>query len=295
MNKTKLLLIVFLLPSCGLWKKYVDKPDPPMCRLGITSVEPKRDLTRVLVYGDGLPGGHTIEVAKRARKTCDALGGCHFGIYLGDVYLTGANTEKELAEKVLTPLSEFNFHSYMVLGNHEYYGTPQAYYDLLLKHKKARLPCNQYFISDESSYEIQVIDTNWPTQASQPKQIKKLCDAKGFKIVAGHHPLWSSGKKKRSAEEKKTRSHFEKQMKQCADVYLAGHDHHQELIINEGFVQVVQGGFGKSLRNIIKGTSGQKFVAKKFGFSLLEIPASGVPEISFYDIKGIFLFGHEFY
>jgi len=301
MRLIALFLLSILTPSCTLWKHYIMKPAPPVCSadtpLGVVALEPERDMTRILIYGDGLGKSPiNVTVAKTARTVCDELGGCHFGIYLGDVYQSGANTLRELEEKVLGPMDAFDFHTYLTLGNHEYYGDPSAYYKLLKKQSKARLPCNQYFITDDSSYTFRVIDTNHPTQAAQVKAMEKLCSSPGFKAFVGHHPLWSSASKQRNSQEKNTREHFEKVIRKCGGVYFAGHDHHQELLVNANIVQVVQGGFGRSLRGVLEKTKGQKFIAKKYGFSVLEIPLdqSERPYLMFFDEQGKMLYPYEF-
>lgn len=298
-----LFLLSFLTTSCTYWHHYIMKPDPPVCNadtpIGVVALEPERDITRILIFGDGLGDSPmSVTVAKMARTVCDERGGCSFGIYLGDVYQSGANTEDEFAEKIQTVFDELNLHVYMAYGNHEYYGDPQAYYDLAKSSANVRLPCNQYFISDDHSYTFRVIDTNHPTQAAQPLNMAKLCDALGFHAFVGHHPLWSSGKTKRNSQEKKTRKHFEKVIRKCGDVYFAGHDHHGELlksVTEEGtIVQVIEGRFGRSRRSVIKGTDNQLWIAKGYGFSIFEIPLDGRPYLMFFDELGKMLYAYEF-
>ena len=128
------LLVAAVLTGCGLWNRYVD--DPPKCSRVLTALEPSRAVTTILVYGDGLgENERATRIAKQARKTCDSVGGCDFGLYLGDVYRTGADDLEELQEKVLAPLDPMflnsDWYTWLLYGNHEYQGNPQAYYELV--------------------------------------------------------------------------------------------------------------------------------------------------------------------
>lgn len=294
MKNIILILLALSVSACNIIKS---KSDPPVCRsatpIGVTAVEPVRLLTRILVYGDGFGAGGIAEsVAKQAGQTCKDLGGCHFGLYLGDIYRTGADTQKELEEKVLNPMRNWDFHMYFTLGNHEYAGDVQAFYDLAQEEDKIRLPCNQYQVTDDNSYTFMIIDTNWPEQAGQPGRVNNLCNAMGFRALVGHHPLWSNSEKSRADEEEKTRSYFEAPLRKCAHAVFSGHDHHGELIVNDGLVQVVEGRGGRSTREVLD--VGQAWIEKGYGFAILEIPLLGFPALSFYNELGDVRFDHSF-
>jgi len=270
---TRIIILVFLLPGCSL---LTGKSDPPKCNTNLTAIERERAVTRILGFGDGFGADRAVTILKQARKSCDMLGGCHFGLYLGDVYLTGANSVSAFEKKILTPLEAVNFHFYLSLGNHEYRGNVQKYYDLIQKHKdKVRMPCNQYQVTDDATYTFRIVDSNHYTHKGQPAAMERMCNAVGFRAFVGHHPLWSNAAKKRNSEEKETRKHFESVMRRCSEAYFAGHDHHQELIVMEptdklpGIVQVVEGGGGRSLRDT--DNVGQYFIREEYGYFVLEI------------------------
>ncbi len=294
MKHFQIVLLALTLTACNIIKS---KSDPPVCRsatpIGVTALEPVRVLTRIVLLGDSFGAGDMTDVvAKQIGVTCKDLGGCHFGLYLGDIYRTGANTQSQLEDKVLRHMEWWDFHMYFTLGNHEYQGDVQAFYDLAQKSDKIRLPCNQYQVTDDNSYTFMIIDTNWPEQAGQPRRVENLCNGMGFRALVGHHPLWSNGTKERKDDEEKTRSYFESGARKCAHAVFSGHDHHGELIIDDGLVQVVEGRGGRSTRDVLN--VGQTWIEKGYGFAILEIPLLGFPKIVFHDESGGVRFDHSF-
>lgn len=66
----------------------------------------------------------------------------------------------------------------------------------------------------------------------------------GWRVLFGHHPLLTTGDHVTDASLETLRGHFT--ARRSFQVYFAGHDHDQQLIEADGFVQVVQGAASKT-------------------------------------------------
>ena len=78
-----------------------------------------------------------------------------------------------------------------------------------------------------------------------------LCDATGWKILFGHHAVFTSGHHaNRNGVVPRVEQALVPLIETCGvDLLLSGHDHHQEHLIADGFHQIIQGAAGK-LRSV---------------------------------------------
>lgn len=141
---------------------------------------------------------------------------------------------------------------YAILGNHDYRGNYQAEIDYTTVSQRWNMPA-QYYVQEKSEDDVSVkfvfIDTSpfedgyyeeekyravWKQDST--KQLlwmdSVLADhSADWKIVIGHHPLYSGGK--RVEETQDVRGHLEKVLKKHqVDVYFAGHEHDLQHIKN---------------------------------------------------------------
>lgn len=186
----------------------------------------------------------------------------------GDVKAFGESRYK----KPYQPLMSKGVPFWAILGNHDvllskaetqvkFYGMPARYY--------AKTLGNPALVS------VFALDTNTFSQDAQ--QIawleKTLSDSKSqWKIVAGHHPMVSSGEHGNDGELKRLR---EKLMpiltKYQVPLYLAGHDHgYERFEPNGGVTQIISGGGGAYLREFKAAKPGSKIRLKAFHFLSLE-------------------------
>jgi 3',5'-cyclic AMP phosphodiesterase CpdA len=90
--------------------------------------------------------------------------------------------------------------------------------------------------------------------------------------VVGHHPLYSSGKRSKSAETLQLRKSLEPIFRQFkVDAYLCGHEHQLEYIAPEGRTHYFISGAGSEVREVKDKISESKFEASDHGFMLLSL------------------------
>lgn len=134
---------------------------------------------------------------------------------------------------------------YAVLGNHDYRGNYQAQIDYTDVSQRWNMPA-QYYILDKQDDDVSVkfvfIDTSpFEDKYYQEEKYKNVWtqdstrqlnwmdsvladNSADWKIVVGHHPLYSGGK--RIEATKDIRGHLEKVLKKHeVDLYFAGHEH----------------------------------------------------------------------
>ena len=158
---------------------------------------------------------------------------------------------------------------YAVLGNHDYRGSYQAEIDYTNVSQRWTMP-DQYYVKDVEDDGITIkfvfIDTNpfedgyyeelkYKTVWSQDSTKQLLWmdsvlsdNSSDWKIVVGHHPLYSGGK--RLEETGDVRGHLEKTLKKHeVDVYFAGHEHDLQHIKNPNYkTHHVVSGAGSDIR-----------------------------------------------
>lgn len=158
---------------------------------------------------------------------------------------------------------------YAVLGNHDYRGNYQAEIDYTNVSQRWNMPA-QYFVEEKEEDGVTVkfvfIDTSpfedgyyeeekyravW--QQDSTKQLQwmdsVLADnSADWKVVVGHHPLYSGGK--RIDATKDIRNHLEKVLKKHeVDLYFAGHEHDLQHIKNPSYqTHHVISGAGSEIR-----------------------------------------------
>lgn len=144
---------------------------------------------------------------------------------------------------------------YAILGNHDYRGNHQAEIDYTKVSQRWNMPA-QYYVQEKEEDGVTVkfvfIDTSpfedgyyeeekysavW--QQDSTKQLhwmdSVLADnSADWKVVVGHHPLYSGGKRIESTQD--VRGHLEKVLKKHeVDVYFAGHEHDLQHIHNPSY------------------------------------------------------------
>ncbi len=181
---------------------------------------------------------------------------------------------------------------YVVLGNHDYKGDPQAEIDYSDIDRKWNMPSRYYskifFIGGDSTSGVLCvfIDTTpflseyyegsdhhvqgQDTAAQRKWLVKTLAEAPAYikwKFVFGHHPLWTGGGRMNapeSAEMKKLlRPVFEKYH---VNAYICGHEHNLQYIRPEGFTSYFVSGAGSETTPVIVHPDGGKFAKSENGF-----------------------------
>lgn len=233
-----------------------------------------------LVLGDWGRNGHyrQRQVADQMDYVMAQLDG-HFVITTGDNFYPNG------VASVNDPYWQTSFENiysgpylfepwYVVLGNHDYRGNPQAQIDYSNISQRWNLPARYYskefeleddsgktalfVFMDTSPFELKYYQEakykavhNQDAQAQLAWLKKTLNESDAhWKIVAGHHPLYSSGKRYQKTMD--VRNALEAVFEQHGvDMYLAGHEHHMEHSLAKGKkVHHFISGAGSSIRKV---------------------------------------------
>jgi hypothetical protein len=188
-------------------------------------------------------------------------------------------------EKPYAPLLDQGVKFHAVLGNHDIinsnngqdqinyplFNMPARYYSFAKSFAKSLPPANDLDRNSEL-VEFFALDTNsnadWRSQLSWLD--RQLVNSKAlWKIVFGHHPLYSSGR--HGGNQQLAAVLAPLFAKHRVGLYLCGHDHGYErfLPIN-GTTYIVNGGGGAPLYQF--GSSGQTaFVSQRFSFMICDV------------------------
>lgn len=258
----------------------------------------------LIVLGDWGRSGqyHQAAVAGQMGKVAATLNAAF-------IVSTGDNFYPSGVQSVQDPQWQYSYEAvyrshflqnnwYAALGNHDYKGNiqaqiaysqvsrrwkmPAAYYsekirlkngDLLLLVVIDTTPLlDGYYQPDNECFEnVQRQDT----AAQRRWLVQTLSDTDShirWRIVAGHHPLYSGGKRKNSDDTRQLRQRLEPLMEQYkVDFYLCGHEHDLQIIQPEqgGFIQLLSGS-GSETRPT-GNTDGTLFCAAAPGFLTISL------------------------
>jgi acid phosphatase len=227
---------------------------------------------------------------------------------LGDnIYENGVERADDLNEKFEAPYGAFDrLDFWLVPGNHDWRRPDSVHKEIQhsLASMRWRMPSNHYripglpqwlniygldttVIEDEIKRPKgrgQILTSNRQAQIAGAE--KALCGAPGWRVLFGHHAVYSGGQHGGSdgvleEQEKQVLPLIEK----CGvQVYFAGHDHHQELIQATRFTQVIEGAGGNETRSVTKRSTGSfrsEWAAREFGFALVHATPKAM-DIQFY-------------
>jgi predicted phosphodiesterase len=209
-----------------------------------TSTKP----TEFMVLGDwgsGLSGQLNIANAMKALHQKAPI---QFIITVGDnIYPDGdiRKFAKDYFEKPYATFVAQKIPFYPTLGNHDvphqdeqiaYFKMPGAYYSF-----------------NKGNIAFFAINTNHFNPTQQSWLTHKLSQSKAtWKIVYGHHPVYSSGPHGDEEESVQLQKELKPLLeKYHVDFYLCGHDHHYERFMPvQGVYYVLTGGGGASIRSL---------------------------------------------
>jgi tartrate-resistant acid phosphatase type 5 len=232
------------------------------------------------------------EVAARMDVVCRKAG-VDFIISTGDnFYPNGVLSETDDAwqysfEQVYNGTS-LQIPWYPVLGNHDYGGDPDAQVRYSMNSSRWKMPARYYHqtfsIPGDSTEKLAVvfIDTSplvrhyygrpsmklvATDSTDQLRWIKKVLSSETsnvrWKLVVGHHPIYTVGERRNNDETKDIRRLLKPVfVKGGVTAYISGHEHNLQHLIVSGVEQFVSGA-GSETRLILP------FVKKRFGRSSL--------------------------
>ncbi len=264
------------------------------------------DASHFLVMGDwGRNGSEQQQaVARQMRSTAAAID-AEFIISVGDnFYPNGVQSVQDPQwkysfEEVYTGYA-LNRDWFIALGNHDYQGNIQAQIDYSAISRRWVMPAPYYArsirLEDGGEMLLVVMDTNpfipayyskggdfaarlrRQDTAAQRKWLEEVLGDTSvryqWKIVVGHHPLYSGGKRKENADThsfaQQFRSFFDAHK---VDAYLCGHEHDLQIIRPAGAytTQFLSGAAGETRPTGT--TDGTLFAASEPGFMTFSVSA----------------------
>jgi len=298
-----LTTIIFLSQHCLLPAQVyirdsanIPKPDAVLIK--------KENALNFIVMGDWGRNGadHQKEVALQMGKTAAEIK-AQFIIATGDnFYPSGVISEwdplwKYSFEDIYTAFS-LQWDWYPVLGNHDYKSNPGAQVKYSAISRRWKMPARYYSmkfpVNGDTTQQVLIafIDTNplipefyknseyGPNVRTQDSAKQKRWLAKTlsdpsphikWKIVVGHHPMYTSGYRTEWYDTKAIRGSLKPLFdKYEVDVYLAGHEHSLQHLMAAGKTNHFISG-AASEKTPVKLGDGGRMAASEYGFMLFSI------------------------
>jgi hypothetical protein len=272
--------------------KWSPRPVPRLDDLAVADHRGASEL-RLLVFGDSGTGDETQRRAGRLMaRVCRELGGCDLALTTGDnVYPAGVRPARngtpdrrfhERFERAYEPLGRLDF--WMIPGNHDWYtrGSVDAQVRYGRSSLRWRMPSHDYAVPLLPPWlHVYGLDTTALARGRDDAQLERaaeaLCGGAGWRLLVGHHPVYSSGRHSDArGADPRMESRLVPLIERCAvQLYLAGHDHHQEHVRAPAFDQIVEGaaarprGLGRPKR--WTAGVGSLVAADRLGFAILEV------------------------
>lgn len=224
------------------------------------------DALSFIAMGDfGRAGGYFQKEVAYAMGEVAELFGTEFIVSVGDnFYPNGVQSTEDYHwqasfESIYTHPTLFE-DWYVVLGNHDYRGSIEAQIDYTQKSRRWQMPSPYYVktweLEEGGKAQLVFIDTNvfiddYKNDAAKYPDLQEQDAAKQlawietqlqhqdptikWRIVVGHHPLYSGGKRKTDPNtgkiEKQFRALFDRY---GVDAYICGHEHDLQIIQPKG-------------------------------------------------------------
>ena len=234
---------------------------------------------RAVAFGDfgysGTDSGqHKVFEAVRKEHEKEPF---QLGLTLGDnFYPSGVSSVSDPVWKSIwePDYGTLGIRFFATLGNHDYRGNVQAAIDYTKASKSWMMP-NRYYTFGAGPVRFFALDTdegtagNWlfkkewsEEQANWLRDQLRRHSTVPWKIVYGHHPIYSYG---HHGDDKRLQRKLLPILREHKAIYLAGHEHDLQVIENDGMRFFVVGGGGKDTRSVSKGPN-TRFAASQHGF-----------------------------
>lgn len=321
MKKIATLLLFFLWFSNGFTQVDEQKKE----KSAISELQIIKKSANFLVLGDFGRNGefHQKEVATQMAKTASTID-ADFVVTVGDNFYpngVGSIQDPQWKRSFEDIYHQHSLHEdwHISLGNHDYKGNIQAQIDYSKVSRRWKLPSNYYkeiiTLEDGSKALLLFVDTSPFIKSYYSKgneieknvkkqdtvaqkkwiinNLKNSDSAFKWKIVVGHHPMYSGGKRKNDKDTKDLEKLFTPIFEEYkVDAYLCGHEHDLQVIKpkNRHTVQFLSGtGCDVRPTGITEGTL---FAVSEPGFMTFSI----TPQLiltQLVDTNGKILFKHE--
>lgn len=259
---------------------------------------PAGDSVRFIVLGDQGSGGRGQRDVAEAMNRKAAEDPVEFVVLLGDnFYSWGVKSvddpqwDTKFEKMYSYPSLQVPF--YAVLGNHGHYGNPFAQVRYTGKSSRWKMPAAYYtfsvMIDDSLQVQFFALDTtsilyqkNGSIDQLQWLDEQLRTSKAEWKIVYGHHPVYSSGLYGKDEHLIKVLEPVFQKYK--VDLYMSGHDHDLELIRSGSGTFYLISGAGSYPRPVKAGRN-TLFALSSTGFAWISI-LKGKMTIQFYSVNG---------
>ena len=274
----------------------------------IPGLKPLKNSLNLLVVGDWGRAGEY-----RQREVATQMGKAAHTVEADFIVSTGDNFYPSGVASVQDPLWKRSFEDvytafslqeewYPVLGNHDYDGDAQAQIEYSRISRRWRLPARyhhferttkdgttvlflfldtnpfekKYYREDQGPFFRSNLATGAADSLAQKEWLLDVLQKSKarWKIVFGHHPLYSAGKRKGLTEDVAS-SLLPILVKGGAHLYVAGHEHQLEHDVLEGGLHHFISGAGSEVRPV-GGNALTRYVAAEHGFLSLSINREAV-------------------
>lgn len=301
-----LLLFLFLFTYGTLQAQILVKSPSANAPLGKNLTKETAALNFIAMGDWGRNGAdHQKQVAKQMGITASEVK-ANFIISTGDnFYPSGVISAQDPSfkysfEDIYTDFS-LQWDWYPVLGNHDYKSNPDAQVDYSKISRRWKMPARYYAkkfpINGDLNNQVLIafIDTNplipefysnaeygpnvkgQDTTAQKRWLVKTLADSDPtikWKIVVGHHPIYTGGSRTDAYDTKAVRSSLKATFEKYGiDVYLTGHEHSMQYIKPAGNTHYFISG-AASEKTPVKLITDAEMVASDYGFMLFSVSSS---------------------
>jgi len=292
--------------------------------LTVTSVTAAPNQDKFLLIGDWGRGPEDPKRHAAQQQVADAMGKATINNKPAAVICLGDNFYPDGASTVDSPLFDFAFEKvytapslqvpfWVVLGNHDYHISAKGELDYAAQRKGtgrwtidarywsrtvevAQGVKAKFIFLDTSPFIAEYSEGEEGTQMPEirtqnaSKQLvwldKELAEPGiAWRIVCGHHPIWSGGDHRDTVEMKKLVLPILQKHK--VQLYASGHDHHAEVFVRDQLTTVISGNASET--RTITETQGSLFRSKKLGFANLVL-GSEKGELRMMDADGNVMF-----
>lgn len=286
---------------------------PPDAAVAIPDAGPA-PFQRFVAIGDTGEGNDTQRrVGASMGRVCLALGGCDFGLLLGDnFYNSGVDSVEDARFNTMfvEPYGPLGFPFHPVLGNHDYGGEGAGIEPWKGSRQVDYSAVNPQWVMPSTYYQVEhapvwlmALNTTavfWGVGDAQENDVPGWIDAApvgSWKIAFGHHPYLSNGKHGNAgsydsvpdfipyAPGGKVKDFVEAVLCGKVDAYICGHDHdRQDLEATCGTQFLVSGAGAKTTD--LSGTNPTHFERNTPGFLMVEATPTKLT-FRFYDQDGV--------
>jgi hypothetical protein len=321
MKILKISLVFTLILQAG--QIDAQKPDSPSHELTLTI--PKKALNFIAMGDWGRNGEYNQrEVADQMGVTAKLLKASFF-IALGDNFYPSGVASTMDHRWIDSYENIYTAHSlqedwYVVLGNHDYKGNPDAeveyskvdrrwnmparYYSkkIILNHDSSQVALfvfidttpllSEYYHSEDHAANVKTQDT-----ASQRKWLESVLSDPSpnirWRIVSGHHPIYTGGNRINSNETKELNSLLKPIFDRYrVDAYITGHEHSLQYIKPKGSTYYFISGAGSETTPATVHPDGGKFAISENGFIAFSLSPDDLL-VQFVSYKGKVLYKDE--